>query len=65
MVKQGLLVQFNGIWHVLEDLKDKCRLATKGNGFWHLYTLNVKTLKDHVALNPYARVNSDFDMWHN
>ena len=65
MVDQGLQVRFNSHEVFVEDLKNKCKLVTKGEKKGKLFTLDVTMPSADTAMYvDSSRVINDIDIWH-
>ena len=65
MVDQGLQVRFNSHGVFVEDLKNKCKLVTKGEKKGRLFTLDVTMPNADTAMYvDSSRVINDIDIWH-
>ena len=65
MVDQGLQVRFNSHGVFVEDLKNKCKLVTKGEKKGRLFTLDVTMPSADTAMYvDSSRVINDIDIWH-
>ena len=66
MVEQGLQVKFNEHGCYVEDLKDNCRLVSKGNKIGRMFTLDVKMPmeNDNLLYTQKNAVIVDANIWH-